>query len=121
GGAGGGGRAGGATGRRQGRWRTERRRHGLGRRSRQPRAGAGLGAGAGRCRYLTKARHPSIPMNTAATTSSSAPRTINPEPITGSRRPAARLGWYTLKYRLYALTRSDATVVTYMKSVGSPA
>jgi len=52
-----------------------------------------FGVGVGRRRYFMNARQPSIPMNTAATTSSSATRTIRPEPIMGSTRPASRLGW----------------------------
>src|SRR6266581_6949614 len=58
-------------------------------RTRQARAAAGRGWLAGCRRYFWKARQPSMPMSTAAATSSSATSTMSPDPRTGIIRPAA--------------------------------
>src|SRR5262249_51844904 len=66
--------------------------HGPGARD-YPRAGAGPAAATGRPRDFVKARQPSMPISTAAMTSSADTSTMSPEPRVGRTRPAARLGW----------------------------
>src|SRR5687767_9268278 len=82
--------------------------------------GAGAGAASGGASlYRVHAFHASQAMSSAATTSSSATAIMAQAPMTLiSAAPSLRT---MVAYRLYAVTRLAATVVTYMNSIGIPA
>src|SRR5918999_5686126 len=82
-------------------------------------AGTGSGSGGASERYRFQAFHASQAMRSAATTRSSDTAIMATAPITLISATPSRSTM--VAYRLYAVTRLAATVVTYMNSMGIPA